>query len=459
MTRIAAGLASRFRTHGLRLPAAAAPLPAPPAATAPVPAPPAAIHLPTPALVPLETPIRAAPYLPMATFILPTAFILAASLVLAPSTARAQEVRTAGEERLTVRGFVSASLFVDDQFFAPSNGQSALWAALPELHDDEWFHGGDVRNTRITLDFDGPRVFGNWRARALLEADFFGGFTGVGTFSDEQPNPRLRLAYADLTNGRTTVRIGQAWSPTFGYVPESLTHIAFPLGWGSGGLIGWRFPGIFLYHDLTPGGGWDAEVQLAAFRGSWSDELIPDDVSAGEASLWPQLEARFGLGRSPERGTSWEAFIAAHIDHKDLSGPGDDTDFDLDGWAIAGGFRIRPGRFTILANGYVGEAIGQIFAQILQFGDFEGWGAQGQIGYDFARNWSVWAFYGIDDPDDDEGLLRLDNQIVAAMLRYRVKQYAVGLEWFRAITDHRVPLFGEREVNGNQFALSVRYDF
>ncbi|MFS8637488.1 MAG: hypothetical protein FWJ74_05335, partial [Gemmatimonadota bacterium] len=336
MTRLAAGLAYRFRTHGLRFPAAAV-------------------------LVLVA---------------------LAATLILAPSPAHAQEVRTAGEERLTVRGFVSASLFVDDQFFAPGNGQNALWAELLELREDEWFHGGDVRNTRITLDFDGPRVFGNWRARALLEADFFGGFTGVGAFSDEQPNPRLRLAYADLTNGRTTVRIGQAWSPTFGYAPESLTHIGFPLGWGSGGLIGWRFPGIFLYHDLTPGGGWDAELQVAAFRGSWSDELFPDDVSAGEASLWPQLEARFGLGRSPERGTRWEAFIAAHIDHKDLSGPGDDTDFDLDGWAIVGGFRIRPGRFTILANGYVGEAIGQLFAQILQFGDFEGWGVQGQIGYD-----------------------------------------------------------------------------
>lgn len=415
MTPLTAGLADRCRTHGIRLGT----------------------------VVPL---VRVT--------------LAAAVLVLAPSTASAQDVGTAGAETLTVRGFISASLFVDDQFFALSNGQSALWAEIPELREDEWFHGGDVRNTRITLDFNGPQLWGNWRARATLEADFFGGFTGVGAFSDEQPNPRLRLAYADLTNGRTTVRIGQAWSPTFGYVPESLTHIGFPLGWGSGGLIGWRFPGIFLYHDLTPGDGWNAELQVAAFRGSWSDELFPDDVSAGEATLWPQLEARFGLGRSPERGTSWEAFIAAHIDHKDLSGPGNDTDFELDGWAINGGFRIRPGRFTLLANGYVGEAIGQLFAQILQFGDFEGWGVQGQVGYDFARNWSVWAFYGIDDPDDDDaGLLRLDNQIVAAMLRYRVKQYAVGLEWFRAMTDHRVGLDGERDVNGNQFALSVRYGF
>ena len=37
----------------------------------------------------------------------------------------------------------------------------------------------------------------------------------------------------------------------FGETPVSLTHIAFPLGYGASGKIGWRFPGIFLYHDLT----------------------------------------------------------------------------------------------------------------------------------------------------------------------------------------------------------------
>ncbi|HEX7119353.1 MAG TPA: hypothetical protein VF212_11220 [Longimicrobiales bacterium] len=391
-----------------------------------------------------------------------SALVLVVTLPLpAPAQdAERGDVEPGGEETLTIRGFVSGTLFVDDQFFALDNGQNALWADLPELEEDEWFHGGDVRNTRITLEFNGPELFDNWRAGAVVEADFFGGFTGTGAFSDEQPNPRLRLAYADITNGRTTVRLGQMWSPTFGYVPESLSHIAFPLGWGAGGLIGWRFPGLFLYHEITTDEPWDVELQLAAFRGSWVDEDDPDEVSDGEATLMPQLEARFGIGRSPERGTNWEAFIAAHVDHKDRSGPGDDTDRELDGWAVNGGFRIRPGRFTILANGYVGEAIGQLFAQILQFDDFEGWGAQGQVGYAFGRGWSVWAFYGIDDPDDDDDeLLRLENQIVATMIRYQVRQYAVGLEWFRAMTDHRLVFDGERDVAANQIALSVRYDF
>lgn len=377
----------------------------------------------------------------------------------AQDTGNDQEVETAGEETLTIRGFVSGSLFVQDQFFALGNGQHALWVALPELFEDEWFHGGDVRNTRVAFDFTGPELFGDWRAGATLEVDFFGGFVGTGAFSDEQPQLRLRLAYVDLTNGRTTIRLGQAWTPTFGYVPESLSHIAFPLGWGAGGLIGWRFPGLFFYHNLDDEGPTTTQIQLAAFRGSWVDEFFPDDVSAGEATLIPQLEARFGIRHEPEDGTQWEAFLAGHIDHKDLSGPGDDLDIDQDGWALSGGARVRPGRWTILVNGYLGDAIGHLFAQILQFGDFFGRGVQGQLGYDITENWSVWAFYGIDDPADDDGPLRLQNQIVSAMLRYRIRQYSVGLEWFHATTDHRVLLDDRRELNGNQFALSARYDF
>ena len=33
-------------------------------------------------------------------------------------------------------------------------------------------------------------------------------------------------------------------------MPVSVTHLAFPLGYGATGMIGWRFPGVFLYHDL-----------------------------------------------------------------------------------------------------------------------------------------------------------------------------------------------------------------
>lgn len=380
-------------------------------------------------------------------------------IVACPRAGRAQPATPNEPPRLTVHGFVSATVFANDQEFGLGNGQNAMWAALPELERDPWFHGGDVRNTRLTLAFNGSELMRGWRANATLELDLFGGFTGQGTFSDQQPNPRLRLAFVDLTNGRTTLRIGQNWSPTFGYALESLSHIGFPPGWGSGGLIGWRFPGVFLYQDLTSGGTNTLQLQVAAMRGSFSDLDKPDDVSAGEATLRPQLEVRLDFKRRPAQGPAVEAFVAAHYDHKDLSGPGNDVDDSLDSWAANGGVRVRRGRVTWVGNGYRGKAIGHLFAQILQFGDFKGWGAQGQVGYAFAPNWSLWALYGIDDPDDTNGPDRLRNQVASAMVRWKVREYALGLEWFHAKTDWRVLSGGRTAVAGNQIALSVRFDF
>src|SRR5207248_9042333 len=69
------------------------------------------------------------------------------------------------------------------------------------------------------------------------------------------PMRRVVRPFVDLSNGRTTLRIGQYWAPLFGetgsFIPVSLAHIAFPLGLGAS-MIGWRFPVVFLVHHLTP---------------------------------------------------------------------------------------------------------------------------------------------------------------------------------------------------------------
>jgi len=41
-------------------------------------------------------------------------------------------------------------------------------------------------------------------------------------------------------------------------------------------------------------------------------------------------------------------------------------------------------------------------AQIVQFGDFKGWGAWAQVGYALNTKWSVWGFYGTDRPDSTQ---------------------------------------------------------
>src|SRR5947199_8829378 len=196
---------------------------------------------------------------------------LAVAVVLILGGARAataQQVVKLGEgETLTISGFISATLFNDRGLFSSfGQGQNAEIAACPvpipgctgQPGANRGIFDGDVRNTRINFTFNAPPVLGKWAPRATIEADFFGAFTGaapVAPFGDEQPQFRVRHAFVDLSNGRTTLRIGQYWAPLFGetaaFIPVSLTHIAFPVGLGAS-MVGLRFPGVFLFHDLTP---------------------------------------------------------------------------------------------------------------------------------------------------------------------------------------------------------------
>src|SRR5437867_2077507 len=184
--------------------------------------------------------------------------------------AAGQVVKLGEGGTLKISGVLSATLYSNSGFFTFGNGQNAEYAQAVQPGTDKTYLDGDVRNTRINFTFQGSPVLGKWSPRGVLEADFFGAFsaTPAPPFADEQPQLRIRFAYADLTNGRTTFRVGQFWSPLFGEVPVSLTHIAFPLGYGATGMIGWRFPGLFLYHDLAPGKPLAIQLQLAAFEGS-----------------------------------------------------------------------------------------------------------------------------------------------------------------------------------------------
>ena len=151
-----------------------------------------------------------------------------------------QVVKLGENETLTIGGFINGTLFMNSGFFAFGNGQNAEWATAAQPATDKNYLDGDVRNTRINFTFAGGPVLGKWSPRATLEGDFFGAFpaTPAPPFADEQPQFRIRFAYVDLTNGRTTVRFGQYWSPLFGEVPVSVTHVAFPLGYGATGMIG-----------------------------------------------------------------------------------------------------------------------------------------------------------------------------------------------------------------------------
>jgi len=396
-------------------------------------------------------------------------FGLAATLVTtlggAGQAAAQQQVKLSEGATLTISGFINATLFNDRGLFTGGfgQGQNAEWADVTQPGLDQGHFDGDIRNTRIRFDFTGQPVIGKWAPKATLEVDFFGQNQGLPPFGDEQPQLRDRFAFVDLSNGRTTLRIGQYWSPLFGEVPVSLTHIAFPLGYGATGMVGWRFPGVFLYHDLRPGKPMTVQLQVAAFKGS-GPGVGASGVGSGEASGVPQFETRFNFAKRLGKA-SWNGYVVYHVDNKDVNGVGVKGG-QLNGWGIETGHAVTSGKVTVHGNVYYGKNLGQQFGHITQGagsnsvqGRIQGWGAWAQAGYDFTPRWSFWLYYGMDQPDaakylqnNGVALPRRLSHDTDGLIRFRAGRYALGLEYFRAVTRWST---GVRTAD--QYALSVLY--
>ncbi len=368
-----------------------------------------------------------------------------------------QVVKLGEGETLTISGFINSTWFMNNGFFGFGNGQNAEFANPVQPAADKTYLDGDVRNTRINFTFSGSPVMGKWSPRATLEADFFGAFNGAPPFGDEQPQMRIRFAYADLTNGPTTLRIGQFWSPLFGEVPVSVTHLAFPLGYGATGMIGWRYPGIFLYHDLNPGKPTTVQLVLAAMEGNGPD--VGGGIGSGEASATPQFEARLNFAhRKPN--FSWSAYVVGHVDSKDTTAVGVATGNNLSGTGFEAGGNVTSGKATIHGNVYTGKALGQQFAHITQQGNVKGWGMWVQGGYELTPHWGAWLYYGMDDPDEANSPSlpaanpRIKNEDLSGMLRFRAGRYQLGVEYFRATTTYGGAT-GKQKAS--QVSLSVLY--
>jgi len=412
---------------------------------------------------------------PMLSF---STLVIAAVLVLGGArAASAQQVVKLGEgETLTISGFISATLFNDRGLFSSfGQGQNAEIAACPvpipgctgQPGVNQGIFDGDVRNTRLNFTFNAPPVLGKWAPRATIEADFFGAFNGaapVAPFGDEQPQFRVRHAFVDLSNGRTTLRIGQYWAPLFGetapFIPVSLTHAAFPVGLGSS-MIGWRFPGVFLFHDLTPTNPLKLQLEVAALKGSGlpaSGRDSANTIGSGEASGVPQIETRLNAARKFANG-SWNGFVVYHLDWKDVNGTGV-PGYSITDWGVETGQYIAVSSFTLHGSIYKGKGLGSQFGMITQFQpQIRGWGAWAQAGYDFTSHWSVWADYGIDQPDyarfrTETGgtLARQLSHVGSALLRFRAGRYAAGLEYFRSVTRWSTGV-----TSADQYALSALY--
>ena len=373
---------------------------------------------------------------------------------------------------VAMHGIISATAFHQSRNFYFGNGQNAEMP-LPGAANDGALSGVDVRNTRFWFDITGPRVgSSNWLASGRIEADFFGGFNGSGAYSRQQATPRLRQAYIDLTNPDTgtTVRMGQQWELMFpiSNVPSSLAHVAFPLGFGAG-FVGWRYPGIVLMQDLSHGADSGAQwrLDLGAFDGNWSG---PGDnlnyASAGNADFHPQLQARINV-----KNGDWLGYAAATWSRIDLAGVGGSAPTPIQSTITSTGYEVggawTPGPWMFKGQVYAGKGLGQLFGDLVQFGDISEQGGFVQAGYKFTPNWSANLFYAYSKPDTGDVIDwlgygssgRLKNRQAAINLQYSNGPYALGLEWLRDTLDTTTDGSDRTRTSGNQVSVSAMYKF
>ena len=380
-------------------------------------------------------------------------------------------ISTAPGVQISLHGFIDTGFFWQDQNFVFGNGQNAEWPVANTTGSKNNLSGFDIRNTRAWLDFTGPATDNGWKVSAHLEGDFFGGNNGTSAFSASQATPRLRQAFFTLKSpdGGSSVTLGQQWDLLFPIeeVPASFTHIAFPLGLGTG-MIGWRFTGIVYSQELNQGaeaGTAKWRLDLGAFNGSWDGPGNNVNFgTAGNANFNPQIEARLHVDDG-----SWKSFITVHSSHESLAGVGGAAPTpiasSITSYAIEAGTIWSSGPWSVLGSVYNGKGLGQVFGAMAQFGDIKETGGYVQGGYKLDPHWGLYATYATVRPNQGDvntwigngGLLK--NQQTGLDLLYSNGPYGIGLEWMHAVL--RSTTTGTNTVStvGNQFSISGIYHF
>lgn len=375
------------------------------------------------------------------------------------------------DDPVSMHGFMDTTLFSQSQTFLFGNGQNA---ELPTSSNSQSFSGIDARNTRVWWDITGPQFNDGWSSKAHLEADFFGGFNGTGPYSTSQETPRLRQAMFTITSpsGSSSVTIGQQWDLMFPIysVPESLTHIAFPLGFGTG-MIGWRYPGVVWSQDLTSqqaSSQW--RLDLGAFTGDWNGPgpsgSNTNYESAGNVGLRPQIEGRLYF-----KSGDLTAYGALHFSHQDLTGVSGTAPTpvasSISSWGATVGAAWHPGPFSLVGAVYDGKGIGQLFGSMAQFGDISTKGAYVQGGYKFTPNWAGYLSYATDRPNNDDVIAwmgagsdgRLKGEQEAIDIIYSSGPFGVGFEYMHASNEVTTTGLDRTTLTGNQASVSGIFHF
>jgi hypothetical protein len=419
------------------------------------------------------------------------------ALALAAPLARAAD-ETPSPWKFEFHGFVTASVYTQDQVFSNGQGQGLMYAAplpvnaaLPPAGTNtaaspkktDRLYSGDVRNSRFAFSMAGPKVFdGAAQPRAYLEFDLFGPYNS-GAYGTDQPIPRLRVAYAELKFGASNLQIGQQNQLVVPQIPTSISHIANPVTYGAG-TIGWRTPGVRYSYTLDFGD--KLELAAEAVKNLWSGNAAAAGVGApntpavigqGEASGMPMFQARAKLdGKGGD--FAYSAYLVGVYHEVDLSGFGGVLTPPTVGGKLVksfagtvievGGKATWSNMVTLAVNYYTGNGTANMLGSQLNFGDIKDTGYWAMLSGNFTKEMSLMLVYGANTPDKADlrawagvtgNNARLATTTMGGMFKYQDGGYALGLEGYQLKSDYSTGANSQVSTKGTQVLLTGAYFF
>ncbi len=382
-----------------------------------------------------------------------------------------------GNARLTPYGTIYFNAFGNS---AGTNNADVPLFAAPTGNGNA---SASVRQTRLGFRLEGVKV-GSANLKAVLEADFFGGFPSIG-IGENFGVVRLRLANARLDWEKTSVTIGQDWMVFAPVNPTSLAAAAIPQMAAAGNPWA-RIPQIKLERKLNKNFTFQGAI-LAPQTGDYNTAsnffLQP---TSGASSSVPFFQSRIAYSDANFFGAkkSGSVGLSGHYGRsKVFTGAANiENDIDSVGVALDWNFPLAA-RLSLAGEAFFGRNLGGFQAGVFQsynndfafrngatlisggvrsIGTRGGWMQLGFTPDAFQDRLSLFGSIGIDDPRDVDLIsrtprdFRRQNFSFAFDAIYKfTPQFQIGGEFRRLQTLY--VLSGRR--NANHINLSAAYSF
>lgn len=325
--------------------------------------------------------------------------------------------------------------------------------------------GATVRQTRLGLRLEGPKVF-DARLTAAIEADFFGGFPAIG-IGENFGIMRSRLAYARLDWERTALVAGQDWMVFAPVNPVSIASAGIPQMATAGNLWS-RLPQIRLEEKWYEGRlTWHGAV-LAPTTGDFPAGINNPAVlqpSTGAASRLPFFQSRIAINDQNWLGLNQPGSVglSAQYGRARVANTSGNNKIDVVGVALDWSMPILP-RTTLSGEAFFGRNLAGFQGGVFQgfnpdfayldgarliaggpraIGTRGGWAQLGVTLPTLNDRLTAYASFGLDDPRDEDLIStitrdsRLRNQAFAVNFLYKLSpQLTWGLEYRRFETHY-----------------------